>query len=100
MSFKKEKNIIKHTVKIEVRKYLHLVFAIICVLSFVFIIAPAIDKINGVEPIVEFINDREIDAGALFYTDLEIFSTAELYVSTSLKYRPGSKSLFQFVINN
>ncbi len=66
-------------------KTLRLCFSFGVVFSFVYL-APLIDRFPWIAPLVEFIDDREIDAGALYYTEIEEFSDAELQIRNIMDY--------------
>ena len=55
-------------------------------------LAPEVDKLEIVKPMVINIDEKGIDASALFYTEIDEFSAAELRVRTALKYSPDKKS--------
>ena len=73
-----------------------LFFSIICIVVFVGYIAPLLTNLPLVQPIAEIIEENEIDAGALFYTDIEEFTYAELSINTALKYSGTSLELRNF----
>jgi len=75
----------------KVHNYLYLLISLCAVWGFVFYIAPAMDDIPEVEPLVNFIDERGIDAGALYYTDIQEFSTAEINLINTMEYFPGSR---------
>ncbi len=52
------------------------------------VIAPWLDKIGLVQPLIRFIDDRNIDATALYYTEIEEFSDAQIFMSNSRQYPP------------
>lgn len=58
------------------------------IIVFVLYLAPEVDKLQFVNPMVNNIDERGINASALFYTEIDEFSTAELRISTTLKYSP------------
>lgn len=66
----------------------YLLLSIILVLFFVFILAPNIDNVPRVKPLINFIDEHQIDAGALYYTDIEEFSIAELNMKNTIVYSP------------
>lgn len=57
---------------------------------FMFIIAPWIGELPAVKPLTEFIAESGIDAGALYYTEVEEASEAELNMYNTIKYLPRS----------
>ncbi len=59
-------------------------------LGFIFFLGPWMDKCESVKPLIDFIEEREIDAGALFYTDIEEFSEANINMENTMDYPPGN----------
>jgi hypothetical protein len=43
---------------------------------------------TAIRPIMEFIEERDIDAGALYYTDLEEFAEAEIHINHTMDFTP------------
>ena len=58
-------------------------------LVFIFFVGPCMDRFEGVKPLVTFIEERNIDAGALYYTDIEEFSEANIHMDNTMEYMPG-----------
>ena len=61
-------------------------------LGFIFFVGPCMDRFEGVKPLVTFIEERGIDAGALYYTEIEEFSEANIHMDNTLDYMPGKTS--------
>ena len=76
----------------KIKGVLGLVAGILAILLFMFGLAPALEKIPYVKPLVQFIEEREIDASALYYTEIEEFAEAELNLSTTMTYPPGAST--------
>lgn len=55
---------------------------------FIFRIAPWFDQRPSIEPIVDFIEERGIDASALYYTEIEEFAEAEIQINHSMRFTP------------
>ena len=72
-----------------IKGYTYLFLSIMLVMIFVFVLAPRIDDVPHVKPLIHFIDEREIDAGALFYTDIEEFSVAEINMKNTMEYLPS-----------
>jgi len=70
------------------KSYLYLILSISFMSIFVVYIAPYLDDLQYVKPVTCFIDEREIDAGALYYTDVEEFSIAEINMKNTIDYRP------------
>ena len=64
----------------------YLLLSIMIVMFFVFVLAPGIDNVPRVKPLINFIDEHQIDAGALYYTDIEEFSIAELNMKNTIVY--------------
>jgi len=71
-----------------IKKYTYLLLYITLVVIFVFVLAPGIDEVPQVKPLINFIDDNEINAAALYYTDIEEFSIAEINIKNTLDYLP------------
>ncbi len=78
----------KNRVLKKLKGYTYLFLSIILVMIFVFVLAPGIDDLACVKPLIKFIDEREIDAGAIYYTDIEEFSVAEINMKNTLDYSP------------
>jgi hypothetical protein len=42
-----------------------------------------------IKPIVQYNKEQDIDAGALYYTEVEQFSVAEVNMNNTMKYMPN-----------
>jgi len=71
-----------------IKKYTYLLLSIMLVVIFVFVLAPGIDEVPQVKPLINFIDEHEINATALYYTDIEEFSIAEINIKNTLDYLP------------
>ena len=75
-----------------IKKYFKLFYSIIFIIIFVEYIAPYGKKFSLIKPIIEIIDENNIDAGAIYYTDLEIFSEAEINMrNTMIHYSQREK---------
>jgi len=74
------------------RKYLFLIISFICLYLFVVYVAPIGKKLPMVQPLVESIEENNIDAGAIYYTDIEIFSEAEINMQNTIDYTRINRS--------
>lgn len=70
------------------RKWLALSAWLFLIWVFMFILAPWMQKSQAVKPLADFIEEREIDASALYYTEVEEASVAELNIRSGIEYRP------------
>ncbi|MCP4110540.1 MAG: hypothetical protein GY749_34300 [Desulfobacteraceae bacterium] len=59
------------------------------ILTFIFVIGPLMERLPFVRPVISFIEEREIDATALYYTEIEEFSEAEINMRNTMDYQPG-----------
>jgi hypothetical protein len=66
----------------------HLLGFAALIMGFMMLLAPLMDRLPMVQPMVQFIEDRDIDASALFYTEIEEFSDAANYMNNTMGYSP------------
>jgi hypothetical protein len=59
------------------------------ILIFMFVIAPLMEGLPFIKPIVQYNKEQDIDAGALYYTEVEQFSVAEVNMNNTMKYMPN-----------
>ena len=71
-----------------IKGYAHLFLSLAIVIIFVLFLAPEIDNVPRVKPLINFIDEHEINATALYYTDIEEFSVAEFNMKNTLDYSP------------
>jgi len=64
----------------------------VLILIFMFIIAPLMERLPLMRSIVKSVEDKGIDAGALYYTEVEQFSVAEINMKNTMDYMPGNSS--------
>lgn len=72
------------------RRLVRLLMGIMAIWVFMFVFAPYFDDKPMVKPLVDFIETRSIDATALYYTEIEEFSTASFFFDNSRSYNPES----------
>ena len=70
------------------RKWVALSASIFVIWLFLFVIGPFFLKTSALSPLADFIEERGIDAGALYYTDIEEFSEAEINMKNTMAYAP------------
>ncbi|MHC4661845.1 MAG: hypothetical protein ACYS8W_09165 [Planctomycetota bacterium] len=70
------------------KRLLRLLACILLVLAFIFIVGPWITRLSFVKPLATFIDERNIDAGALFYTEVEQFSDVDVHMRNTMNYSP------------
>ena len=56
---------------------------------FMFVVAPWIAGSPQVKPLAQFIEETGIDAGALYYTEIEETAEAEMYLHDAGRYSPN-----------
>ena len=61
------------------------------VLGFILFLAPFLDGARLVQPLIQFIDERDIDAAALYYTESEEFSDAANYINNAIAFSPQEK---------
>lgn len=71
-----------------IKKLTALVLGFFFVWIFMFLIAPWLQKSPSVQPLADFIEETGIDASALYYTEVEEASEAELHMRTTMEYLP------------
>ncbi len=72
-----------------IRKVINLILSLACCLGFMFYIGPWIDNLESVKPLIDYIEEHDIDAGALYYTEVEEFSEANINMENTMDYTPG-----------
>ncbi|MBU1171718.1 MAG: hypothetical protein KKD44_19365 [Proteobacteria bacterium] len=70
------------------RRIAGLVAGIAIILIFMLVIAPYMDDKPFIKPLVDFIEYRDIDASALYYTEIEEFSHASVFMDNSRRFSP------------
>jgi|GEM_PF-2029715 len=59
-----------------------------CIWAFMFVLIPSFDNLPAVEPLMEFIKERDMNATALFYSDVEETAEAQNYLMNSKRFTP------------
>jgi len=70
------------------RRWARLFLGVLLIWAFMFIVAPWVEKTPTVEPIIRFIEENDIDASALYYTEIEEFSEAEIHMENAMNFAP------------
>jgi hypothetical protein len=70
------------------RRWARLFLGVLLIWAFMFIVAPWVEKTPAVEPIIRFIEENDIDASALYYTEIEEFSEAEIHMENAMNFAP------------
>lgn len=64
---------------LQINKWFKLLLGLLLVAGFAFILIPGFNQIESVNAVVSSNKKNEIDAGSLFYTDIEVASESEIY---------------------
>jgi hypothetical protein len=64
---------------------------ILAVVLFIFYIGPGLEKHPALQPMVQFIDERGINANMYFYTEVEEFSEAGINMDNTMAYPPKVK---------
>jgi len=72
----------------KIKDYFYLLVSMSVVTIFVLFLAPCMDDAPYVKPLTNFIDDEEINAGAIYYSDIEEFSIAEINMKNTIDYLP------------
>ena len=70
------------------KKIAALIVSLLLCLGFIFYVGPFFDSLECTKPMVNFIEDTGIDAGALYYTEIEEFSDAKVNMENTWDYTP------------
>ena len=71
------------------RRWTRFFTCILLVLVFIYVIGPLLSGAPLVRELTRFIDERSIEAGALFYTEVEEFSEADVRMRNTRWYAPG-----------
>lgn len=67
-----------------------LILALLAVLLFMFGLAPLMGRLPHVRQLSRFIEERGIEANALYYTEIEEFAEAEVNLRATMDYPPAA----------
>lgn len=62
---------------------------LLAIVFFMFYIAPRLVKHPALQPMAEFIDERDINANMYFYTEVEEFSEANINMDNTMAYPPA-----------
>ncbi len=65
-----------------------LALCIAAVLFFIFFLGPWMENIPLIKNHVQLVNEQNIDASALYYTEIEQFADAEMNIENTIDYMP------------
>ena len=68
-----------------------LILGLALLLLFIFVIVPFWNDLPGVKPLADYIEESGIDAGALYYTEVEETGEAETHMRTTFEYTPRAQ---------
>ncbi|MHC4599800.1 MAG: hypothetical protein ACYS47_12415 [Planctomycetota bacterium] len=71
-----------------ITRWTRLALCLLAVLAFIFVVGPWLSRAPLVKPLTRFIEERDIDAGALFYTEVEAFSDADVTMRNVREFSP------------
>lgn len=72
----------------KVKRLTVLVISIAALWVFMNHIAPWMDQRQSIQPLIDFIEENNIDASALYYTEIEEFAEADIQMNHSMDYTP------------
>lgn len=75
------------------KRLARLILAIFAVLFFMLYLGPAMQQSDFFRPMVMFVEERGIDASALYYTEIEEFSDADIHMNNTMDYMPHKDSM-------
>ncbi len=58
---------------------------------FMFFLGPKLERLHMFEPIAAVIDEKNIEAGMYFYTDVDLFSEAQLNINNSMDFPPKQR---------
>lgn len=71
-----------------VSKWLAFILGVALVAGFAFGAIPVLERLPATKPFVEKMKETGIEAGAIYYTDVEKVREAEIYIRHVQKYNP------------
>lgn len=73
------------------RRWAALVMGLLALLLFMFVFVPWVQQFPMVRPLAVYIEESGIDAGALFYTEVEETGDAEAFMRDTMRYPPRAR---------
>jgi len=70
----------------DIRSWLKLLAGLALIILFMFILAPLGDRLPGFDSMFKFIEERNLRATALYYTDIDEFGDASATLRNHLEY--------------
>jgi hypothetical protein len=68
-----------------------LVFGIAAIFFFLFFLGPALERLPMVALVADVIDEKDIETGMYFYTDVSLFSEAQLNINNSMDFPPKQR---------
>ena len=68
------------------KRWLHLGIWLLCLWLFIFVLAPLMQQIPAVNTLSRYIKESGIDAGALYYTEVDEVGESDLAVRNTLRF--------------
>ena len=82
------KRIRKDTETGKTERLMVLFIGVILIAAFMFLVGPWMRRLPLIHPLLEFIEERDINTAALYYTEIEEFSVAEFNIDHSMRFPP------------
>ena len=70
-------------------RWLRFAVGLAVLLTFAFVVIPWLQTLGPAREVTEVIERNDIDAGGLFYTDVEETAEAEIFIRNSMARRPN-----------
>ena len=70
----------------ELKRWLHLAFGLFLLWAFIFILGPMLQKIPAVATLSNYIKESGVDAGALYYTEVEEVGESDQAIRNTLRF--------------
>jgi hypothetical protein len=74
-----------------ITRWTRLALCLLAVLAFIFVVGPWLARAPLVEPLTRFVEERDIEAGALFYTEVEAFADADVHMRNVRVHSPEER---------
>ncbi len=71
------------------RRWAMLAGCLLALWGFIFVVGPGLRNLEAFRPLAAFIEEHGIDAGALYYTEVEEVGPSETSIRNSLAYPPS-----------
>ena len=70
------------------KKWLTFTGCILAVMVFIFLLAPLLMKIDNVQNLADYIDDNDIEAAALWWSEVGVVADAEMSCRSTVEYTP------------